>query len=87
MRLIYHEQYTSLNNHLTGNDDYGPGPYPITIPAGSTMVPFDISIVDDSILLEDNEKFNITIMEESLPLNVMPGDPSTATVTIIDDGE
>ena len=76
-----------FNNGLTGNDDYGPGPYSVTIPDGSTMVPFDISIVEDSILLEDNENFDIIIVPDSLPPNVTRGDPSRATVTIIDDGE
>ena len=75
------------NNDLTGNDDYGPGPYLVTISAGSTRVPFDISIVDDSILLEDNEDFDIIIVPESLPPDVTHGNLSRATVTIIDDGE
>ena len=77
----------TLNNGLTGDDDYGPGPYFVTVPAGSIMVPFDISIVDDNILLEDNENFDIIIVPESLPPNVTVGNPSRATVSIIDDGK
>ena len=77
--LVYY-----INNDLTGNDDYGPGPYIVTIPAGETMVPFNISIVDDSIL-EGREDFNIIIVPGSLPEDVSRGNPGTATVNIIDD--
>ena len=52
------------------------------IPAGATMVPFNISIFDDNIL-EDNEDFGITIIPSSLPSGVSRGNPGTATVTIV----
>ena len=48
------------------------------------MVPFNISIVDDSTL-EGNEDFNIIIVPGSLPDDVTRGNPGTATVNIIDD--
>ena len=51
------------------------------------MIPFDISIVDDNILLKDNENFDIIIVPVLLPPNVTVGNPSRATVTIIDDGK
>ena len=72
------------NNDPTGNDDYGPGPNTVIIPAGATMVPFDIPIVDDNIL-EDNEDFDIIIVPGSLPDDVSVGNPGRATVNIIDD--
>ena len=72
------------NNDPTGNDDYDPGPYTIRIPAGSTVVPFDIPIADDNIL-EGTENFDIIIVPGSLPDDVSVGNPGRATVNIIDD--
>ena len=72
------------NNDPTGSDDYGPGPYTVIIPAGATMVPFDIPIADDNIL-EDNEDFDIIIVLGSLSDDVSVGNPGRATVNIIDD--
>ena len=54
------------------------------IPAGQTMVPFDISIVNDPIL-EGNEDFDIVIIGGTLPDRVSRGSPPRATVTIVDD--
>ena len=48
------------------------------------MVPFDISIVDDTIL-EENESFDIVIMPKSLSNGIIRGSPGRATVTIVDD--
>ena len=56
----------------------------MTIPAGATMVSFNIPIFDDSVL-EGNEDFNITIIQSSLPGGVFRDNPGTATVTIVDD--
>jgi len=64
--------------------DYNSGPYYVTFPAGVTSVTFDVPITDDSIL-ESNENFMLTINQPSLPTGVSPGDPSEATVTIVDD--
>ena len=74
----------NINSNLTGGDDYGPGIYSVVIPAGMTMVPFDISIVDDDIL-EGDENFDIVIVPGTLPDGVTRGDPGIATVTIVDD--
>ena len=54
------------------------------IPAGQTMVPFDIGIVNDDIL-EGNEEFDIVVIGATLPDRVTRGNPSRATVTIVDD--
>ena len=64
-------------------DDYISGPYTVTFPAGVTIVPFDVLIYNDNIL-EENEKFSLTIVRSSLPDGVTRGDPGTATVTIVD---
>ena len=54
------------------------------IPAGMTMAPFDIPIIDDDVL-EGNEDFDIVIIQGSLPDGVTRGVPGRATVTIVDD--
>jgi len=74
----------NINSNLTGGVDYGPGIYSVVIPAGMTMVPFDIPIFNDSIL-EGNEDFDIVIIQGSLPDGVTRGTPGRATVTIVDD--
>jgi len=63
--------------------DYTSGPYTVTFPAGETSVTFDVPITDD--ILEGNENFMLTIDQSSLPTGVNRGDPSEATVTIVDD--
>ena len=63
--------------------DYDSGPYNITFPAGTTSVPFNISITDDDIL-EDDENFLLTIDLSLLPSNITASDPYQATVTIVD---
>ena len=51
------------------------------------MVPFNVSITDDNIS-EGNEDFMVTIDPSSVPDSVGIGDPSEATVTIVDgDGK
>ena len=67
--------------------DYDSGPYNITFPAGTTSVPFNVSITDDNIL-EDDENFLLTVDLFSLPDRVIASDPYQATVTIVDkDGK
>ena len=68
-----------------GGVDYGPrGPYNVTIPAGRTTVSFDVLILDDNVL-EENEEFILTILAESLPNDIRLGNPNKSTVTIVDD--
>ena len=63
--------------------DYDSGPYNITFSAGTTSVPFSVSITDDDIL-EDNENFLLTVDLSLLPSNITASDPYQATVTIVD---
>jgi len=58
--------------------------YNVTFPTGATCASFDIPISDDSDP-EDNETFDITIMELSLPYGVERGGTDKATVTIVDN--
>lgn len=52
-----------------------------------TSVPFNVSIISDDIL-EDDENFSLTIDLSSLPNNVTADDPYEAMVTILDrDGK
>ena len=86
--------YTQLKAHIKsqlyvagGGVDYYSGPYNITFPAGTTSVPFNVSITDDNIL-EDDENFLLTVDLSLLPDNITASDPYQATVTIVDkDGK
>ena len=49
-----------------------------------TIVPFNVSITDDNIH-EIDENFMLTINATSVPTSVSVGNPSQATVTIVDD--
>ena len=64
--------------------DYDSGPYNILFSAGQTSVKFNVSIIDND-LLEDNETFNLTIIPSSLPSKVNTSNPAQVTVTIVDD--
>ena len=65
-------------------EDYSSGPYYITLAAGITRISFNVSILDDKILEED-EKFILTIDPSSLPCSVTTGDHNQATVIILED--
>ena len=67
-----------------GGVDYNSGPYTVTFPAGVTTVSFNIPITDDNVL-ENNEDIQIEINVSSLPSRVFVGNPSQATVTIVDN--
>ena len=69
--------------HNTGGDDYTIGPYDVIIPAGSTEVPFDVLIIGDQIL-EQDEKFRLVI---SIPIldRVTVNSSDWAVVTIKDN--
>ena len=54
------------------------------IPAGQTNATFDVPIIDDMIL-ENNEDFMLIIDETTLPDDVTRGDPGEATVNIVDN--
>ena len=70
--------------NLTLDSDYTPGLYNITISAGQTTVPFDVSITSDNIL-EENETFRFFIVPESLPYFFSRGNPDIASVIILND--
>ena len=67
-----------------GGGDYVSGPYDVTLFAGNTTASFDIGIINDTIL-ENNEKFAVAINPSSLPSSVHITDPSNVTITIMDD--
>ena len=79
--------------YFTGSIDYDPESsiiidnnkyMKIVFPARVNTVPFDISIIGDDIL-EQNETFRATIDHISLPYGVNLGNITTTEVTIIDD--
>ena len=65
-----------------GGVDYFSESYNVTFPIGSTIASFDIMIIDDGVL-EDDEIFNISIT--SITNDHIVGTPAVATVTIIDN--
>ena len=67
-----------------GGIDYESGPYSVMILAGMTSAQFNISIINNGVL-EQNENFNLTINASSLPSRVFVTDPYQVTVTIRDD--
>lgn len=71
--------------NFTGEvEDYDATPFYIRISAYDTLVPFVVLINDDDIY-EGNEKFTLTIQESFLPPNVVVGEFSQVTVTIVDN--
>ena len=64
--------------------DYSSGPYFVTIPAGETSATFNVTIINDNIL-ENDEDFDLIIVPGSLPNGVTRGNPGRATVTITND--
>ena len=69
---------------FTGNDDYIPGPYRITIPAGQTEVPFNISLPNND-MSEENKHFDLVIVVGSLFNRFIRGRINRARITIMDD--
>ena len=64
--------------------DYTSGPYHVTLPAGVTMIAFDVQIINDKIS-ESIENFMLAINQSSLPISVTRGTLGQVTVTIVDD--
>ena len=56
----------------------------VTFSAGVNSSQLNIVITDDNIL-EDDETFNLTIDQFTLPDGVVVADPSQVTVAIVDD--
>jgi len=76
-----------LYNFIVKDDDYIPGPYYITLPAGRVSVVFNISIVDDTVVDGHDIVFNLAIEESSLPNRVRAGGLRIVAVNINDDDE
>ena len=70
--------------YITGGEDYEPGPFNVTIPAGEITVSFNISVINDNIF-EGNESFNIDVDPSSLPSGVLVQPHSMLMITIVDD--
>ena len=69
---------------LIGNVDYESGPYNVKFEKRKTRAKFCIMITDDEIS-EMDETFGLTIDSNSLPSGLVVKDPSTVTVTIVDN--
>ena len=76
-------QNVNCNNNITGGVDYDSGPYTVIFPAGVTSVSFDVSIIDDN-MVENNETFDLTIVSSSSN-KITLGSSVQATLTIFDN--
>lgn len=66
---------------LIGDYDYVFKSYNVSVPAGTTRISLNISIINDNIL-EENENFTLSVVPSS---HVTIGDPGKATVVILND--
>ena len=74
---------TMCSDNKTG--DYKPEALVVSFKEGTNSASLNISILDDK-LLEDDETFNLAIINSSsLPSNVIVDNPSAVTVTILND--
>ena len=74
---------TKWSDNKTG-DYKSETPLVVSFNEGVSNISVNISIVDDN-LLEEDEKFSLTIDSSSLHSNVMVDEPGNTTVTILDD--
>ena len=72
--------YLNLGS-ATEDVDYISGPYHVTFPVGSTNISFNVTIIVDNVL-ENNEVFVLRI--NSITNNNMLGSPVSTTVIIED---
>ena len=73
-----------IHYSIIGGVDYVSGPYTVKFPAGVTKGSFNVDIIDDGIL-ENNETFELSINSSTLPSSVNINNPSKLTVTIVDN--
>ena len=78
------QQFIFMYYFMYVGDDYESGPFNITIPAGESLVPFNISIIDDDVF-EGNESFCITVDRSSLPSRIIVSAVCLSIATIVDD--
>ena len=69
---------------ITGGEDYEPGPFNITIPAGNISTSFNVSIMNDNIF-ETDESFNVLINSSYFPSGVLLQSDCILRVTIVND--
>ena len=70
---------------MLGQDvDYSSGQYNVTIPIGSAIATFNISIIDDS-LFEGDEEFYLIMDQSSSLSGITIGSPNRVVVKIFDN--
>lgn len=73
--------------HLTEDcDNYQLGPFEATFPMGKTSAIVTINVTDDDVY-EENESFELSIVNSNPPNLVILGDQVTAKVVIEEDEE
>ena len=73
--------FNNVCNYIGGGVDYNSGVFNVTFPAGSTNASFDIIIIDDGVL-ENNEMFFFTI--HSITNGLLMHIPPLSVINIID---
>ena len=68
--------------HIADSGDFVPETLTASFAAGATEACVEFIVTDDLIALEGNDTFTVTF---DPPAGILPGTPSTATVTIIDN--
>lgn len=69
---------------IIGGEDYEPGPFSVTIPAGYISTSFNVSIINDNIF-ETDESFNVLINSSYFPSRVLLQSGCILRVTIVND--
>ena len=82
----YYEQHAHTKIiYVGGGVDYNSGPYSVTFPAGVIRASFNVTIINDNVL-EDNEIFHLIVDSSSLPNSVAHGEINQVTVNIVNVG-
>ena len=87
MQYVNYMFTAHIDDDLTVDEDYTPGPYNVTFKKNSRFSSeFSVPITkDEDDIYTGNKDFNLTIVDDLLPLGLIPGDIISVKVTILDD--
>ena len=81
---MFNNKLFLIINYTGSGENFTFKQYNVTLPAGTTRISFNVSIINDD-LLEYNEEFILNINHSLLPFNVYAGSNYQTTVMIVDD--
>ena len=86
--MVFKSHFQCTNCYIMciiGGIDHNSGPYNVTIPAGETLVLFNVTIIDDNVN-EENETFNLIMATtQELPDGIYFGENLTVMILIEDN--